>query len=353
MAVQNRKVYMDILRILAIFMILYNHTGQIGFSLYTVRTEGILYWIYLFLAISVKNAVPLFFMISGALLLGKEESFQELFRKRILRILAALAVGSVVHYLYFCKFSLSSISVLEFLTGLYEGELVIQYWYLYSYLAYLLLLPFLRAMVKNMEMKHLTYLLLLYLGMKLLEIIEFFFWNNSIVHNHYVSFFITGENIIYPVLGYLTEQQLSKRVCNKKGILTAGVLYVAATMISCILTYQRSVLMGMWEEGNTQTFFQTFLPISATALYLIVKYIVQNIKIKAKISKLLTGLGTCTFGIYLFETIFREQTKFIFQILDKFLPTFPACVLWLISAVGIAGVVVWILKQIPVVRKIL
>lgn len=66
-----RKQHFDFLRIIAIFMVLFNHTGTNGFVLFTIARESKLYIFYLFFAIFIKMAVPLFFMISGALLLPR------------------------------------------------------------------------------------------------------------------------------------------------------------------------------------------------------------------------------------------------------------------------------------------
>ena len=71
---QTRKAYLDALRILAIFLVLFNHTGVNGYALYMVRRGAALFPFYLFNAILIKVAVPLFLMVSGALLLEKEES---------------------------------------------------------------------------------------------------------------------------------------------------------------------------------------------------------------------------------------------------------------------------------------
>ena len=68
-----RKSYLDVLRNIAIFMVLFNHTGSKGFAIFTtVAPQSVSYWIYLFGAIFIKIAVPIFFMISGALLLERE-----------------------------------------------------------------------------------------------------------------------------------------------------------------------------------------------------------------------------------------------------------------------------------------
>ena len=80
----KRTVYLDFIRILAIYMVLFNHTRTSGFVLFTVRRGSFFYPFYLFNAILIKSAVPLFFMVSGALLLGKEESYSQI--NNILRI---------------------------------------------------------------------------------------------------------------------------------------------------------------------------------------------------------------------------------------------------------------------------
>ena len=64
----------ELMRILAAFFVIFNHTGTTAFFLfpfYDVHTVS--YWGCLFLSVFCKFSVPLFFMISGALLLDREE----------------------------------------------------------------------------------------------------------------------------------------------------------------------------------------------------------------------------------------------------------------------------------------
>lgn len=71
---KSRLLYLDILKILAIIMVLYNHR-----STYSIAANYIGYGlkpiIIQILATLCRCGVPLFFMASGALLLRKEESF--------------------------------------------------------------------------------------------------------------------------------------------------------------------------------------------------------------------------------------------------------------------------------------
>lgn len=73
----KRKIYIDFIRIIAIYMVLFHHTDTNGYLLYTVSRESIWYWAYLFNAVFINIAVPLFLMSTGALLINKEEPIKK------------------------------------------------------------------------------------------------------------------------------------------------------------------------------------------------------------------------------------------------------------------------------------
>lgn len=101
--VQERKVYIDFLKILAIYMVLFNHTNTDGFVLFTIARTSKLYPLYLFNAIFIKMAVPLFLMTSGALLLGKKESNMDVLTKRFFKYMIVL-IGGEPLYIYIIVF---------------------------------------------------------------------------------------------------------------------------------------------------------------------------------------------------------------------------------------------------------
>ena len=83
---KNKTIYIEVLRTVSIFLVIFNHTRGLGNNLYSyVLPDTFSYWGSLALSIFCKVAVPIFFMISGGMLLGKEESIRELFQKRIFR----------------------------------------------------------------------------------------------------------------------------------------------------------------------------------------------------------------------------------------------------------------------------
>lgn len=77
----EKKLHLEFLRIIAIMLVIFNHTGEKGFLLYTIARDSVLYEFYLFSSIACKVAVPLFWMISGALLINKEESISVIYKK--------------------------------------------------------------------------------------------------------------------------------------------------------------------------------------------------------------------------------------------------------------------------------
>ena len=99
-ATKGKKIYIEVLRCIAIFFVIFNHTEEYGFDLYKETAETLPYIIYLTISILCKAAVPIFFMISGAMLLGKEESIKTLYKKRVLRFLMVIIVVSACIVLY-------------------------------------------------------------------------------------------------------------------------------------------------------------------------------------------------------------------------------------------------------------
>ena len=72
-----------------------------------------------------------------------------------------------------------------------------------------------------------------------------------------------------------------------------------------------------------------------------------------KVAEKICTVGTCTFGVYLFETIYREETKQIFWIMLSHFPTLIACIVWILCAFIVGIGVTVILKKLPIVKKML
>ena len=103
----KKKYYLEVIRILAILMVMYNHSAAfMSFS----NQSGVEYAISFLFSMVCKGAVPLFFMVSGALLLGKNESGKDLFQKRILRMILVLYETGFKRRTSFCTVFVSAVT---------------------------------------------------------------------------------------------------------------------------------------------------------------------------------------------------------------------------------------------------
>lgn len=98
---KGKKLHIEFLRFFCIWLVMFTHTSTAGFSLYLLRPESFFFPFYIAVPFWVKTAVPIFFMISGALLLKKEEPISVIFKKRIWRFAQIIFIFSLINYLYF------------------------------------------------------------------------------------------------------------------------------------------------------------------------------------------------------------------------------------------------------------
>lgn len=348
----NRRVYIDFLKVIAIYLVLFNHTGVSGFVLFTVKQGTKMYFPLMFNAILIKIAVPLFFMASGALLLGKEESYRDLLCKRFLRYLVVLIVASLIWYLYTClRHGVQTVSVGYFLTTLYTSRLAGSYWYLYAYLAYILMLPFLRKLAKAMTAREYQWMFLMYGIISSLQILEFLVWKGEKSHNGDFSFFITGIYVFYPLMGYYIDQCMKDSAFTVKRLLYMVALSAAAIVICCLMTHYRCTLTGSWDEDNCQTFFNTLIFLPSVTAYYGAKLLFMRHPPRERLKKIIVVASGTTFGIYSINHIYLLETYPVFMRLCPYLRTLPACWVWTLCACLLGGCVTFLVKKVPGVRK--
>ena len=110
---KTRIAYMELVRIIACFFVIINHTNS---GIFMSQTPGgKTWWVSLCYFFMCKTAVPLFLMASGAVLLGRVDE-NEKHLKRILRIVADLVLFSLLMFWSFSS-ALSS-RTCQMLTGI-------------------------------------------------------------------------------------------------------------------------------------------------------------------------------------------------------------------------------------------
>ena len=341
-----RKTYIDFVKVIAIFLVLLNHTGTRGFFIASQKLDSVFYPFYLCSAAIIKTAVPCFFMASGVLLLTKEETIKDLLTKRFIKFLMSLIVFSGIVYLYnIASGEVTEWSARSFVKDLYTGKISGHFWYLYAYLAYILMLPLIRKFAKVLSWSDFKWILLTHLIAQSLPIAVFLLCKEEMAIQGGFNLFISLNYLLYPIMGYFIDNA----PINKKYIrlsLIAGILSIAAT---CIMINYKGVITGKWDEG----FIRNLVFIHAGVLFYLIKCLFEKYNISDGMKNAISAIGSVTFGIYVLECVYRKMTEPLFYMLEPYLPTFIATVVWILVACIFGGLVTYTLKHIPGIRRII
>lgn len=336
----TKKTYVEAMRIAAIFMVIYNHTEQFGFLKFIEEPRIILKMVYLFMSIFCKCACPLFFMISGALILDKNETYRTLLIHRVLRYIVIILLFSFIQYLSLIQFKFNDINILYFLKTVYSGTVIIPYWFLYSYLSILFMLPFFRNMVLNMKDRDFIYLFILHtVFVGIIPILEYIMGRGGTSINIQIP--LVTSNIFFFLIGYWIEKKEFNFQMIRYIILFSGICF----LISMVMTVYKMSIDVEISAATVQNFHNSLIAGPTIATYLIFKKSFLNIK-NEKIAKILCYCGSLVMGIYLISELVHWKMFFVYNYLVQYIPGILACIIWCILTVCVSGFFVAICKVI-------
>lgn len=359
---QKRRAitYFDILRVLSIFIVIFSHTNEDGYFIFAnYPTNSLQFWLYLFISIGGRFAIPVFFAISGALMLGREnESLKDLWRKKILTMAIIYLIISLLYYLernLIHGDGLSAISVGEFFRILYCAVHETQLWYICEYITFLICLPFLRALVKSLEIKYYYYMLAIVSFFKFLPIIEYILWDGQL--SLYYSFkitWLTADIVVFPLLGYFLHNYVTFEQI-KKALIPTWIISMAATLLSCYATYKLGTASGQFSPSSSQFFFDYTNYLSFIAMFITFRYITSKNKIKDSINNFIGLLGKLTFGTYLFHYFFLrvELLKNMLYVLKEHMNEMLAVWIYVLVIMILSYTISFIISKIPLVKKLI
>lgn len=337
----KRYVYIDALRLLAIFCVIFNHSGTSGYFLYTTTDNPVLQAISIFISSYVKIGVPLFFMISGALLLKKNESYLAVM-KRILRFVAILFIFCALRYLYDMHLNGTEFDFIEMLRKTTTGQMFTSYWFLYSYIGFLIMTPILRRMATALQDSDYIYLVAIYL----------FTWGilgilaRTLIGQMSFSIGLAADTIVYPLLGYFLANRLPQTWNSKKTLIGLQICGVFGLLLN--------VGVVMWDyyvfKGWTEAGMSLFIMLPAIATFYTAKYAFDRITIPTWLGSIICALGSSTFGVYLLEGYIKDFFGPYVQIIVRFLPYLLENLAYMVIITLVGCIITFILKKIPFIK---
>lgn len=351
----NRILYPDILRILAVFAVMMLHVCVSGF--FSNSVQSFTWQIVNFYESMVRWAVPIFVMVSGMFFLNpqKEITLSKLYRKNIFRIVVALITWGLFYksFLIFqmifvdktCDEKLATVILKQCATFLF-GHAWYHLWFLYMIIGLYMLVPLIRIFTTHATKSHYHYLFLLYF---LFGSLLPFFQDSLLLFDDRLKIFFSIKELMgyagYFILGYyLFRYDLSHRI--KKWIYVLAGLSVVFQILG---TFFVSYKLG----AATELLYKNFRPnvvIQAVAVYVFIKDYFMNRSFSERTNGFIVLFSKYSFGMYLvhdFFNMFFSKIGFTVTVVNPIL----AIPLRTVATFVLSFLVICVLGHIPVIKK--
>lgn len=343
-AQKTRIAYLELVRIIACFFVIVNHTNS---GIFMSQTPGgKTWWVSLCYFFMCKTAVPLFLMASGAVLLGRVDE-NEKHLKRILRIVADLVLFSLMMYLYGTFRSGGEVDLLEFFKRIIQQNVSNAYWYLYLYLGILLMLPLFQRLSVNMGRRAYRYLIFLsvvFLGA--MPIVTHYF-PGAFVHPLFPETFLpVYAGLLF--LGYYLAHEIELK---HSYAAVSAVLFFAMLLFEVCATY-----MEYQKNPEDYLFYdnRTLLTVTVTAasLFYLARWF-ESVVHTEWFWRAVVSLGGCTFGIYLLSDLFIEIYAMGYLALMARMHVLLAVVAYELLVFFTCAAITAICRKIPYIKRLL
>lgn len=340
---KSKTAYLELLRIIACFFVIVNHTNSGIFLAHNPGDKT--WWVSITYFFVCKVAVPVFLMISGALLLGRRDDGRKYF-SRILRILIVIVVFSFLYYVRSMYMAGTPINVIEFFVMIYQYHITNAYWYLYLYLGILVVLPLFQTLSIHMKKWEFQLLLLVSVaGLGALPVIVRYFPDAACSYMFTEPFFSVYVGVFF--LGYYLTHFVEVK---KSYAIISAVLFVGVTAVEVLLTYREYYIRpGDFLFLEDRTYLNVTL--ASAALFYLVRYMGSVVK-QERFWKVISFVGGCSFGIYLFSDMFVSIYEQFYNDLSMQVHSMIAVFVYELLIFFSGMIITVILKKIPYVKKI-
>lgn len=293
----NRVLFFDLLRSVAAIAVVaihvlapYRHElGYIPFEhwLTAVTVNGFSRW-----------AVPVFIMITGALMLSDPRPFDASYylKRRIGKVFIPFVVWSLF-YAYLSGWSAvgfdASLSI-DILLNSYQHETYYHLGFFYYFLPLYFVIPFLQIIVNTNSDRALYVLLSIWL----LTTALYLFYINGLWH--FSMWLYSG----YLLLGYILYTKLPN---TKTLLLFVAILGLLALITTVVMVVTNSIEQGGYSVGRWMSYKTINTVLAATSVFMICRYLAE--KLTFTLSKAIVFISRHSLGIYILHPLFLWPMK--------------------------------------------
>jgi surface polysaccharide O-acyltransferase-like enzyme len=334
----TREHWVDFLRVVATFLVVLAHIGVWG---------GGPGWADAFFYTLSRIGVPLFFMLSGYLLLPKEEDTWSFLKKRASKILIPFFFWSVVYDVYsnqaLAETGLTLESVFRMLVRILRGPRAPHLWYLYALIGLYLFTPILRLFIAKARKLDVWYYIILWLlAVPVFLIVQGFTPIRSGFELYYFSGYV-GYFLLGLALGGL---ELKPKV-----IWLAASLFILGFVAT--FTVVSLNLFPDLDEAVLRTYFSLNVVAMSASAFLLLKQ--PRDRILPSADGLLFSISRASFGIYLIHWLVVGWVLQAGQLIGISRSTGPSLLAMPLAALVvfvISFLITHVLRMIPVLKTI-
>lgn len=343
----SRFDYLDILRMSAITFVVFIHSmdNMAGTHLFDERSGS--FFMHGVLRSVGRIGVPLFFMMSGALLLSKPIDFHSFFKKRMPRLIFSILLIASLYELI-CVDLFDFLPHRHFLLGVLSGDsgYAYQLWFLYTTVGIYFAAPFVQKfLADSSDALIVTYVLIsTVLGFIPRTALAF-------THNHYIPAFMMeffNPYITYFILGYFLHNRVW---IYPKNSLLISIMLAAILIPGVMLQFLPLPGPGFIEKSDALLWHdKIFVLLSSVSYYLLIKKACQVRDVNPKVMKYVKYVSSSSFTIYLFHILVIYFYEYVG--VDKMMGFVPSTMLLIVLCIVTCCVFNRILRRTPYARKV-
>lgn len=331
--------WLYIARILSTFAVIVLHIS--AYTVTQAELGSFSWWVGNLYDSSVRWCVPVFIMISGALLLSPErkDSLSVFYKKRMSKILVPLLFWSLLFILWgVFKTKFNGEGEGNVLKNIIAGRPYYHLWFLYMIIGLYVFTPLIKILVANTNKSQLLFFALL----------MFAFCSLSDMHRFSIGsrdFFFINESIYYLpyfICGHLIAKTRTTRTIS---------FYIFIFIISLFATCAECYFLSSFSGKESGIYFYSYLSVNVIVMSISFMQILKFTHLNASHHDKLKFLSDVSLGVYLIHPVFVESLYYLAarRWLDYSIITIP---LMSIIVFACCVVSVFFIKKIPYLRRV-
>lgn len=300
---KEKKLNIEYIRVFAIFLTIMIHVSNI-YRREFLEISNFDYFVSLIYNSISRICVPLFFMVSGMLLINAEFNFKKYY-KRILKFVLILIFWSLVYYFVNNYMDISGTFSKFVVNSFFNANMSSKHlWFMYAIIALYISLPFIQNMCKNMTYEQENLFIILWGVFSGFSFLYLPFAEEFLGHNVNISYpvpIINGAYYLgYFIMGNILYKRFKNVKLTKKTNIFCILLYCFSVLTIVLITFVCSIIHNM-PYDYTLWYRGVFAIIATCAVFVL---FIGNEGIFN--NKNILKLSKFSFGIYLIHILFLK-----------------------------------------------